>query len=93
LDIALSKISFNEPFIPTVMNVDAEYVAKDSVKKQLSNQIDNPVLFLNQLQRLEKDINPDKWMHIGPGDVTSGMAKRSISSKEVGVVNSLKSLN
>ena len=93
LDIALSKIPFNEPFIPTVMNVDANYVTKDTVKKQLSDQIDNPVLFLNQLQRLENDINPDKWMHIGPGDVTSGMAKRSISSKEVGVVNSLDSLN
>jgi [acyl-carrier-protein] S-malonyltransferase len=93
LDIALDKIPFNEPFIPTVMNVDANYVTKDTVKKQLSDQIDNPVLFLNQLQRLENDINPDKWMHIGPGDVTSGMAKRSISSKEVGVVNSLDSLN
>jgi len=93
LDIALGKIPFNEPFIPTVMNVDANYVTKDTVKKQLSDQIDNPVLFLNQLQRLENDINPDKWMHIGPGDVTSGMAKRSISSKEVGVVNSLDSLN
>ena len=93
LDVALSKILFNEPFIPIVMNVDAEYVTKDSVRKQLSDQIDSPVLFLNQLQRLENDIDPDKWMHIGPGDVTSGMAKRSISSKEVKVVNSLESLN
>ena len=93
LDIALSKIPFNEPFIPTVMNVDANYVTKDTVKKQLSDQIDNPVLFLNQLQRLENDINPDKWIHIGPGDVTTGMAKRSISSKDIGVVNSLESLN
>ena len=93
LDVALSKILFNEPFIPIVMNVDAEYVTKDSVRKQLSDQIDSPVLFLNQLQRLENDIDPDKWMHIGPGDVTSGMAKRSISSKEVKVINSLKSLN
>ncbi len=93
LDIALSKIPFNEPFIPTVMNVDANYVTKDTVKKQLSDQIDNPVLFLNQLQKLENDINPDKWIHIGPGDVTTGMAKRSISSKDIGVVNSLESLN
>ena len=75
------------------MNVDANYVTKDSIVEQLTNQIDKPVLFLNQLQRLEKDINPTKWIHIGPGDVTSGMAKRSISSKEVRVVNSLESLN
>ena len=54
---------------------------------------DSPVLFLNQLQKLENDMNPKKWLHIGPGDVTSGMAKRSISSKEVGVINSLASLS
>ena len=93
LEQALNKIPFNDPFIPVVMNVDANYVTKDSIVEQLTNQIDKPVLFLNQLQRLEKDINPTKWIHIGPGDVTSGMAKRSISSKEVGVVNSLESLN
>ena len=38
-------------------------------------------------------MNPKKWVHIGPGDVTSGMAKRSISSKEVEVINSLASLS
>ena len=75
------------------MNVDANYVSKDSIVEQLTNQIDRPVLFFNQLQRLEKDINPTNWIHIGPGDVTSGMAKRSISSKEVGVINSLASLS
>lgn len=95
LNIALGKIPFKEPFIPVVMNVDAEYVTKDTVERQLSEQIDSPVLFLNQLKRLEKDLYPDKWVHVGPGDVTSGMAKRSISSKDkgVGVINSLESLH
>ena len=95
LNIALGKIPFKEPFIPVVMNVDAEYVTKDTVERQLSEQIDSPVLFLNQLKRPEKDLYPDKWVHVGPGDVTSGMAKRSISSKDkgVGVINSLESLH
>ena len=93
LKVALEKMPFNEPSIPVIMNVDAEYVTENSVRKQLTDQIDSPVLFLNQLQKLENDMNPKKWLHIGPGDVTSGMAKRSISSKEVGVINSLASLS
>ena len=93
LEVALEKMPFNEPSIPVIMNVDAEYVTENSVRKQLTDQIDSPVLFLNQLQKLENDMNPKKWLHIGPGDVTSGMAKRSISSKEVGVINSLASLS
>ena len=93
LEIALSKIPFNEPFIPVVMNVDAQYTSKNSVKNQLAEQIDSPILFLNQLKKLENDINPELWMHIGPGDVTTGMAKRSISSGDVLTINSLESLS
>ena len=93
LEVVLSKIPFNEPFIPVIMNLDAQYTSKDTVKNQLTKQIDNPILFLNQLKKLENDVNPELWMHIGPGDVTSGMAKRSISSGDVRTINSLESLS
>ena len=93
LEVVLSKIPFNEPFIPVIMNLDAQYTSKDTVKNQLTKQIDNPILFLNQLKKLENDVNPELWMHIGPGDVTTGMAKRSISSGDVRTINSLESLS
>jgi len=93
LEVILSKILFNEPFIPVIMNLDAQYTSKDTVRNQLAKQIDNPILFLNQLKKLENDVNPELWMHIGPGDVTTGMAKRSISSGDVRTINSLESLS
>jgi len=38
-------------------------------------------------------VNPEKWYHIGPGNVTAGMVKKSISSKGIEIINSLDSLN
>ena len=38
-------------------------------------------------------MNPEKWYHIGPGNVTAGMVKKSISSEGIEIINSLDSLN
>ena len=54
---------------------------------------DNSVMFYNQILNIEKFEQPESWYHIGPGNVTAGMVKKSISSKSVKVVNSLDSLN
>jgi 3-oxoacyl-[acyl-carrier-protein] synthase III len=35
----------------------------------------------------------DEWIHIGPGNVTAGMVKKSISSKEIRIINSLESFS
>ena len=40
---------------------------------------------------LKSELNPDLWCHIGPGNVTAGMVRKSISSKSE-VINSLESL-
>ena len=50
-------------------------------------------MFYNQILNIEKFEQPESWYHIGPGNVTAGMVKKSISSKSVKVVNSLDSLN
>ena len=50
-------------------------------------------MFYDQILNIENNVNPEKWYHIGPGNVTAGMVKKSISSKSVKVVNSLNSLN
>jgi malonyl CoA-acyl carrier protein transacylase len=63
------------------------------VKSRLINQIDNSVLFYDQILNIEKIDSPDYWYHIGPGNVTVGMVKKSISSKGLGVINSISSLN
>ena len=56
-------------------------------------KIDNSVLFYDQILKIESEIKPNEWIHIGPGNVTAGMVKKSISSKEIRVINSLESLS
>ena len=64
-----------------------------TIKQRLVNQIDNSVLFYDQILNIENIVNPEKWYHIGPGNVTAGMVKKSISSKGIEIINSLDSLN
>ena len=87
----LNEIDIFEGKIPVYMNVDAKKVALSSIKENLVNQIDNSVLFSQQIQNLNQDIDPDLWCHIGPGNVTAGMVRKSISYKDLKVINSLES--
>ena len=87
----LNKIDIYEGKIPVYMNVDAKKVDLSSIKENLVNQIDNSVLFSQQIQNLNEDIDPDLWCHIGPGNVTAGMVRKSISYKDLKVINSLES--
>ena len=89
----LNEIDISEGKIPVYMNVDAKKVDLSSIKENLVNQIDNSVLFSQQIQNLNEDIDPDLWCHIGPGNVTAGMVRKSISYKDLKVINSLESSN
>ena len=89
----LNEIDIYEGKIPVYMNVDAKKVDISSIKENLVNQIDNSVLFSQQIQNLNEDIDPDLWCHIGPGNVTAGMVRKSISYKDLKVINSLESSN
>ena len=87
----LNEIDIFEGKIPVYMNVDAKKVDLSSIKENLVNQIDNSVLFSQQIQNLNQDIDPDLWCHIGPGNVTAGMVRKSISYKDLKIINSLES--
>ena len=89
----LENIEFKPGKFNVYMNVDAELVELSNVKERLANQVDNSVLFHKQITTIEKDESPEYWYHIGPGNVTAGMVKKSISSEGIGIINSLDSLN
>ena len=89
----IEEIEFKNGQFSVYMNVDANITKLSTVKDQLVNQIDNSVMFYDQILNIEKFEQPESWYHIGPGNVTAGMVKKSISSKNVKVVNSLDSLN
>ena len=91
LEDTLNSIDISEGKIPVYMNVDAKKVEVSTLKESLVNQIDNSVLFNQQIEFVNNDIDPDLWCHIGPGNVTAGMIRKSISYKDLKVINSLES--
>ena len=91
LEDTLNSIDISEGKIPVYMNVDAKKVEVSTLKENLVNQIDNSVLFNQQIEFVNNDIDPDLWCHIGPGNVTAGMVRKSISYRDLKVINSLES--
>ena len=89
----IEQIELRDGQFSVYMNIDANIAELSTIKERLVNQIDNSVMFYNQILNIEKFEQPETWYHIGPGNVTAGMVKKSISSKSVKVVNSLDSLN
>ena len=89
----VNKVEFSEGKFDVYMNVDANIADLTTIKQRLVDQIDNSVMFYDQILNIENIVNPEKWYHIGPGNVTAGMVKKSISSKSIEIINSLDSLN
>ena len=88
----LDEIDIIEGNIPVYKNFDGQKTSKETLKNSLINQIDNSVMFYDQILNIEEELKPDLWCHIGPGNVTAGMVRKSISSKEIKTINSLESL-
>ena len=50
---ALEHVELKEGTIPVYMNVDANLANVDTLKSRLVNQIDNSVLFYDQILKIE----------------------------------------
>ena len=81
----LDKVSFDEPEIPYVANLTAEYVhTKEEIKELLVKQISGPVRFMQSVENMIAD-GVDTFVEIGPGKTVSGFVKKI--NKEVRVIN------
>ena len=89
----IDEVEFSMGKFDVYMNVDAKIADIDTIKQRLVDQIDNSVMFYDQILNIENIAKPEKWYHIGPGNVTAGMVKKSISSENIEIINSLDSLN
>ena len=89
----IDEVEFSMGKFDVYMNVDAKIADIDTIKQRLVDQIDNSVMFYDQILNIENIAKPKKWYHIGPGNVTAGMVKKSISSENIEIINSLDSLN
>ena len=89
----IDGVEFSEGKFDVYMNLDAKVADLATIKQRLVDQIDSCVMFYDQILNIENIASPEKWYHIGPGNVTAGMVKKSISSEGIEIINSLDSLN
>jgi [acyl-carrier-protein] S-malonyltransferase len=75
------------PSFPVWANVTARPVASSDLTDLLARQVESPVRFAETLD--DMSVHVDAFVHVGPGEVTAGMARRTTTGREVFVVNDL----
>ena len=80
-----------DPDIPVVRNTDAVPLTTDTVASTLARQVIEPVRFADGL-RYMADRGVTTFIHLGPGHVTAGMAKRTVPDSRVESISHLADL-
>jgi len=89
---ALEGVSFNEPIIQVLQNVDANYHSNaNEIRSNLVAQMYSAVLWTDTVQRLAAD-GISNVVECGPGKVLSGLNKRIDKSIQSFNINSVESL-
>jgi [acyl-carrier-protein] S-malonyltransferase len=88
LESALAAARPGHSAFPVWANVSARPHAGDVVEALL-RQLTNPVRFSESLRGMAA-AGITRFVHIGPGDVTAGLAKRSVGGAETFVVSTLE---
>jgi [acyl-carrier-protein] S-malonyltransferase len=89
LSAALAGADLGEPDFPVWSNTTAKPHDPDSIGETLIRQVIEPVLFSDSLVDMAgKGIRT--FVHVGPGDVTAGLARRTVDGAEVLVVSDLE---
>lgn len=86
LGAALGATRFSPPSFPVYANTTARPV--DDPRRQLAEQLVQPVRFAETLRRMSDD-GISTFIHVGPGDVTSGLVKRTVPGATIHVVSEL----
>ncbi|MFT5012571.1 MAG: [acyl-carrier-protein] S-malonyltransferase [Patiriisocius sp.] len=89
---ALEGVSFSEPQIQVLQNVDADYHSNaNEIRSNLVAQMYSAVLWTDTIQRLAAD-TVSNVVECGPGKVLSGLNKRIDKSIQSFNINSVESL-
>ena len=88
---ALDEVSLRPPRFPVYANVSGEPVEKDRIAQALVNQVCAPVRFHQSLSAMaERGV--EVFVHVGPGKVTAGLARRTVRSADALVANDLSAV-
>jgi [acyl-carrier-protein] S-malonyltransferase len=86
LSTALTATDFAPPRFPVYANATATPVS--DVAANLAEQLVSPVRFAQSLEAMAS-AGIDTFVHIGPGEVTAGMVKRTVPGASIHVVSEL----
>ncbi len=92
LATATADVSFAEPEFEVISNVSARPHESGSIGAKLVEQVTSPVRFEESLRNMAAS-GIGTFVHIGPGDVTAGLAKRTIPEANVFTVSSLDDID
>lgn len=84
----LTSTDFEEPQFTVWSNTTAQPHTADDMASLLLRQVVSPVRFSDSLIGMS-EAGVRVFVHIGPGDVTAGMARRTVPSAEVLVVSTV----
>ncbi len=86
LSRAIADVEFRDPVVPVYANVTAAPVT--DIPRSLVSQLTGPVRFVETLEAMAAaDI--DTFIHLGPGDVTAGLARKIVKGSTVMVGDSV----
>ena len=88
LSAALEEVEVERPSFPVWANATATPFETGDARRLLSRQVVAPVLFGASLRAMH-DAGVEAFVHVGPGDVTAGLAKRAVRGSRVLVVSSV----
>lgn len=91
LRAVLDDVTFYDPEIPVIGNTDAVPHTVDSLAETLARQVTEPVRFAESLRYMAAR-GVTTFIHLGPGHVTAGMAKRTVSDARVESISHLDDL-
>lgn len=83
----VADVSFGEPEFDVISNVTARPHEHGAIDTRLVEQVTSPVRFEESLRNMAAS-GIKTFVHIGPGDVTAGLAKRTIPDANVFTVSS-----
>ncbi len=89
---AVSSIEMVAGSFPVFANVTGQAIAAADVRESLSAQVVGRVRFADTLRNMAST-GIGAFVHVGPGDVTAGMAKRTVEDAEVMTVSDLAGID
>jgi len=88
LTTALGAVEMSDPWFPVWSNTTARPHQTGELADLLARQMVEPVLFSDSLLDMS-EAGIDTFIHVGPGDVTAGLARRTVEGAAVHTISQI----